>query len=130
VNSDHESVNTNCHKLAAEDLALLSGPLAGGALLTSQASPDGKVLSPELLSPDDTAQLLSNIFQRFKSAEAPPGANPFNPIEGNHSSSQNSFFQTFLSNTEYIKSAESFISKFRQYKTSNSVQVPFQRKQS
>lgn len=49
--------------------------------------------------------------------------NPFNPIEGNHLASQNSFFQTFLSNEEYIKSAETFINKFRQYKTSNGVNL-------
>jgi len=85
-------VNEKVSKIGSSDLKQsLFGALPGN-LLTSQNSPEGKLLSPELLSPDETAQLLSNIFQRFKAADATGPMNPFNPIEGNHLASQNSFF--------------------------------------
>jgi hypothetical protein len=113
INKSSAQVNQMC--LETMDLrqsVFGGGTLSnGGALLTSQMSPEGKILSPELLSPDETAHLLSNIFQRFKAADDKIGnqaPNPFSPIDlGQQANqSQNSFFQTFLSNEEYIKSAE------------------------
>ena len=73
-------------------------------LIQSQASPTK--ISPEMLSPEETAQLIATVFQRLNHTANVQGG--LEQLDTNQS-----FFKTFFSNDEYVKSAENFIRKFK-----------------
>eukprot|EP00347_Sterkiella_histriomuscorum_P011245 403373188 len=85
-------------------------------------------ICPELLSPEETAQLVANVFQRLNQTTGGGSSNnqqqflstklnnknQTHNVIGNQLDSYQSFFNTFLSNDENVKSAENFIKKYRE----------------